>query len=73
MKIVCSVTLSCLAAASALAGDSEDKLRERLTVCNQFVIEEAGISAIPDDNRYCCGTGIWPHDCHLGGSVEKYR
>jgi hypothetical protein len=73
VKIVCCVTLSCLAAASALAGDSEKKPRERLTVCSQFVIEEAAILAIPGDNRYCCGTGIWLHDCSFGGSAEKSR
>jgi len=73
MKIICSVTLSCLTAVSAFAGDSDDKLRDRLIVCNQFVIEETGISAIPDASRYCCGARSWRRDCHVSGSAEKYR
>jgi hypothetical protein len=40
MKIViCSLMLCCFAAASTSAGDSGEMLRQRLILCDQFVIE----------------------------------
>jgi hypothetical protein len=44
MKIVCSLMLTAL---SAIAGDSEEVSRERLSLCNQLLIEEPGIPTIP--------------------------
>jgi len=73
MKIVCTVIFSCLAAISALAADSEARLRERLIVCNQFVIEESGMSAIPDSSRHCCRTVNEPRDCQVNDLAEKHR
>jgi len=73
MKIVFSLMLSCFTAASALAGDSAEMLRDRLIFCNQFVIEDPYppiVQVFPDSTDYCCRLGNRVHDCHVGGSHE---
>jgi hypothetical protein len=73
MKIVCSLMLSCFTAVSALAGDSAEALRDRLIVCNQFVIEDPYPAIVGDTAQYCCGMANRVHDCHVHGWNEKYR
>ena len=72
MKITSCVALSLLVAVSASAGDSQERLRERLMVCKQFVIEETGISAIPSETRYCCGASIRFRNCDAEGWAKKF-
>jgi hypothetical protein len=40
MRIGCAVVLTCTSAVSASAEDSAEMLRDRLIICNQFVIED---------------------------------
>jgi hypothetical protein len=48
MKVVClTLILSCLSAASALAGGGEEMKRQRLLFCSHYLIEEGGTVAIP--------------------------
>ena len=48
MKIVCfTLMLSCLTTVSAFAGNPEEKARESLVYCDQFLIEEPGPVVIP--------------------------
>jgi len=48
MKIICfTLMLGCLTNVSALAGDSEEKARDSLLYCGQFLIEEPGPSVDP--------------------------
>jgi hypothetical protein len=63
MNLFYSPMLGCLTVVSALAGDSEAMLRERLILCNQFVIEEPGTELIPDMTRYCCRIANLSRDC----------
>lgn len=43
MKIICfTLMLGCLTTVSALAGDPEEKARDSLLHCGQFLIEEPG-------------------------------
>jgi hypothetical protein len=73
MKTVCSLMLTCMTAVSALAGDSAEMLRDRLIVCNQFVIEEANPAIVRDSTQYCCRTANWVHECQRPGWDERYR
>ena len=67
MKIlICSLMLTGIAVAAAIAGDAAEMLRERLTRCNQFVIEDPRPAVIQDALRYCCRSTHRRHDCHVG-------
>jgi hypothetical protein len=72
MKVVCSLMLSCFTAVSALAGDSAEMLRDRLSFCRQFVIEDPD-PAILRDSTLCCRFGNRGHDCHVPDWEKKYR
>lgn len=54
MKTVCTLMLSCLAAVSAVAGDSTEMQRHRLIIHDQFVIEEPYAVLIEASMRCCC-------------------
>ena len=73
MKIVCSLMLSCFTAVSALAGDSAEMLRDRLSFCRQFVIEDPDPVILRDSTLYCCRFGNRVHDCHVHDWDNKYR
>ena len=73
MKIVCPLMLTCMTAVSALAGDSAERLRDRLIFCSQFVIEHPYPTIVPDSTQYCCRTANRIHDCHIHDWDEKYR
>ena len=74
MKTVCALMLICTTGVSALAGDSAEMLRNRLIICNQFVIIEDPYPAIVrDSTQYCCRTANRVHDCRTQDWDEKYR
>jgi hypothetical protein len=73
MKIVCALVLTGTFAASALAGDSAAMHRDRLIICNQFVIEDPYPAVIPDSTQHCCRTATRPHDCRTQNPHEEYR
>ena len=73
MKYICTLMLSGFTAVSALADDSEGRLRERTILCNQFVIEEPANALIPDTARHCCRMANWIHDCRAFDWDEQYR
>jgi hypothetical protein len=73
MKIVFSLMLSCFTAASALAGNSAEMLRDRLIFCNQFVIEHPYPVLLRDSPQYCCRMPKRVHDCHAQDWDVKYR
>jgi hypothetical protein len=71
MKIVCALVLTCTSAVSALAGDSAEMLRDRLIICNQFVIEDPYPAVIPDSTHYCCRTVARTRDCRTQNPHEE--
>jgi hypothetical protein len=72
MKIVCALMLTCTSAVSALAEDSAEKLRERLIICNQFVIEDP-YPGIGREFPYCCRTANHTRECHTQKAHEEHR
>jgi hypothetical protein len=73
MKIVCALTLTCMTAGFALAGDSAERLRDRVIFCNQFVIEDPYPELLRDSTQHCCRMPNRVHDCHVIDWDEKYR
>jgi len=73
MKIVCTLTLTCTIAVSALAGEPAEMLRDRLIFCHQFVIEHAESPMVRDFTQYCCRLANRIHDCHTHDWDENYR
>jgi hypothetical protein len=73
MKIVCALVLTCTSAVSALAEDSAEMLRDRLIICNQFVIEDPYPAVSPDSTQYCCRTVTRTRDCRTQNPHEEYR
>ena len=74
MKIVCALMLTCMTAVSALAGDSAEMLRDRLIICNQFVIiEDAYPAIVRDTTQYSGRMTNRVHDCRTYEWDEKYR
>jgi hypothetical protein len=73
MKIVCAPMLTCMTAVLAFAKDSAEMIRDRLMLCNQFVIEDPHPELLRDSTRYCCRTTNRVHDCHAQDRDEKYR
>ena len=65
MKVICSLILSCFTAVSASARDSTEMHRDRINLCNQFVIEEA--------RPMIQGTAVYRIDCHALGWDETYH
>ena len=62
---ICSLMLSCVAAAPAIGGDTGEMLRDRLIFCNQFVIEDPDPAVIRQIPFSCCQFGRRGHDCHV--------
>ena len=73
MKTICTLMLTCMTAVSALAGDSAEMLRDRLIICNQFVIDDPYPAIVPDSTQYCCRMATRVYDCRTQDSHEKYR
>jgi hypothetical protein len=76
MKILaCSLLLSCFAALSAEAGDSNEMLWDRLILCRQFVVEHPYPAIFPDfrDSTACCHNSHEVRDCYVDDRGEKYR
>jgi hypothetical protein len=73
MKIVCALMLTCASAVSTLAGDTAEMLRDRLIICNQFVIEDPYPAIVQDFAQYCCRTTNRTRDCHTQNSHEGPR
>jgi hypothetical protein len=71
MKTVCALMLTCMAAVSALAGDSAEMLRERLIFCNQFVIEDPYPGIVRDSVQSCCRVANRVRDCNVHGWGER--
>jgi hypothetical protein len=71
MKIVCALVLSCTSAVSALAEDSAEMLRDRLIICNQFVIEDPYPAIVPDSTQYCYRTVTRTRDCRTQNPREE--
>ncbi len=72
-NLVCALMLCCCAASSALGRDSAERLRERLTFCTQFVIEDPGHVIFPNSTHDCCRFANPIHDCHLMDWEEEHR
>ena len=73
MKIVCALMVTCTSAVSALAEDSAEKLRDRLVICNQFVIEDPYPGIVRESTQYCCRTANHTRDCHTQKAHEEHR
>jgi len=73
MKTICTLMLTCMTAVSALAGDSAEMLRDRLIICNQFVIEDPYPAIVQDSVQYCCRMTNRTHDCRTQDWGEKYH
>jgi hypothetical protein len=71
MKIVCVLVLTCSFADSAWAEDAAEMLRDRLIICNQFVIEDPYPTVIPDSTQYCCRTVTRTRDCRTQNPHEE--
>jgi hypothetical protein len=71
MKVVCAVVLSCTYAVSALAKDSAEMLRDRVIICNQFVIEDPYPAIVPDSTQYCCRMVTRTRDCRAQNPHEE--
>jgi hypothetical protein len=62
---VCSILLSCFVPSAGGAAILEEKLRDRLVVCSQLVIEHPGPAFIRDFAEDCCRAGKPARDCHV--------
>jgi hypothetical protein len=72
-NFICSLLLSCVAAAPAIGGDAGEILRDRLIFCNQFVIEEPGPAVSRESLFFCCRFGHRGHDCHVPDVDDRDR
>ena len=62
-NFICSLLLSCVAAAPAVGGDAGETLRDRRILCDQFVIEHPDPAAVLDFTLSCCRFGHRLRDC----------
>jgi hypothetical protein len=61
----CSILLGCFVPSPGSATVPEEKLRERLIVCSQFVIDDPGPAVIREFADDCCRPVNRIRDCHL--------
>ena len=66
MKIFVYTLMLCwYAASSATGADFREMNRDRLIICNQFVIEDPDPAVIRQPPLSCCRFGPRGHDCHV--------
>jgi hypothetical protein len=63
--IVPLLMLSSIIAPHAIAEDSKEALRNTLTICNQFVIQDPDPGTLLNDLRDCCIFSNHVRDCHF--------
>lgn len=66
MKAVVALLVlsSCVVASAAIAGDARDALRDRLSICRQFLIHDPDPRFALDLMRDCCAYDWDVRDCH---------
>jgi hypothetical protein len=62
---VCTILLGLLAPPPGSATVPEEKLRDRLFVCSQLVIDDPGPAVVRELADGCCRPGNPIRDCHV--------
>jgi hypothetical protein len=62
---ICTILLGCFAPPPGSATVPEEKLRDRLIVCSQLVIDDPGPALIREFADSCCRPGNPIRDCHV--------
>ena len=64
MRIPCSLLLICFAASPGNTANSRERLRDPLTFCGHFLINNPD-AAINGSSGSCCGFDNQIHDCRV--------